>query len=37
MGLGASAIIAAIKYTVGDSAYGYKGLGDIFVFLFLES
>jgi len=34
MGLGASAIIAAIKYTVGDSAYGYKGLGDIFVFLF---
>lgn len=34
VGLGASAIIAAIKYTVGDSAYGYKGLGDIFVFLF---
>jgi len=34
IGLGASAIIAAIKYTVGDSAYGYKGLGDIFVFLF---
>ncbi|MFO7744607.1 MAG: 1,4-dihydroxy-2-naphthoate octaprenyltransferase [Psychroflexus sp.] len=32
--LGASAIIAAIKYTVGDSAYGYKGLGDIFVFIF---
>jgi 1,4-dihydroxy-2-naphthoate octaprenyltransferase len=25
---------AAIKYTVGNSAYGYKGLGDIFVFLF---
>jgi 1,4-dihydroxy-2-naphthoate octaprenyltransferase len=34
VGLGGSAIIAAIKYTVGDSAYGYKGLGDIFVFLF---
>ncbi len=34
VGLGVSAIIAAIKYTVGDSAYGYKGLGDIFVFLF---
>lgn len=25
---------AAIKYTVGNSAYGYKGLGDIFVFVF---
>lgn len=32
--LGISAIIAAIKYTVGASAYGYKGLGDVFVFLF---
>jgi 1,4-dihydroxy-2-naphthoate octaprenyltransferase len=32
--LGIAAIIAAIKYTVGKSAYGYKGLGDIFVFLF---
>jgi 1,4-dihydroxy-2-naphthoate octaprenyltransferase len=32
--LGASAIIAAIKYTVGDSAYGYRGLGDLFVFIF---
>ncbi|MFP2994697.1 1,4-dihydroxy-2-naphthoate polyprenyltransferase [Spongiivirga sp. MCCC 1A20706] len=28
------AIIAAIKYTVGDSAYGYHGLGDLFVFVF---
>jgi len=28
------AIVAAIKYTVGDSAYGYNGLGDVFVFLF---
>lgn len=27
-------IIAAIKYTVGKSAYGYSGLGDVFVFLF---
>ncbi len=27
-------IWAAIKYTVGDSAYGYQGLGDVFVFLF---
>ncbi|WP_405415652.1 1,4-dihydroxy-2-naphthoate octaprenyltransferase [Maribacter sp. Asnod1-A12] len=32
--LGAFAIWAAIKYTVGKSAYGYNGLGDIFVFLF---
>lgn len=32
--LGIGAIAAAIKYTVGKSAYGYKGLGDIFVFLF---
>ena len=27
-------IMASIKYTVGKSAYGYKGLGDIFVFIF---
>lgn len=33
-GLGIASIIAAIKYTVGNSAYGYRGLGDIFVFLF---
>ena len=33
-GLGIAAIIAAMKYTMGDSAYGYKGLGDIFVFVF---
>ena len=32
--LGVLAIIAAIKYTVGTSAYGYKALGDIMVFLF---
>lgn len=32
--LGILAIIAAIKYTAGKSAYGYRGLGDIFVFLF---
>lgn len=25
---------AAIKYTVGNSAYGYRGLGDVFVFIF---
>ena len=27
-------VIAAIKYTVGDSAYGYSGFGDVFVFVF---
>lgn len=32
--LGLAAIAAAIKYTVGASAYGYKGLGDLFVFIF---
>ncbi|MEL1244352.1 1,4-dihydroxy-2-naphthoate octaprenyltransferase [Flavobacterium sp. DGU11] len=32
--LGLAAIAAAIKYTVGGSAYGYRGLGDIFVFIF---
>jgi len=34
VGLGIFSVWAAIKYTVGNSAYGYKGLGDIFVFLF---
>jgi len=33
-GLGLAAIIAAIKYTVGKNPYGYKGFGDIFVFIF---
>ena len=32
--LGIGAIVAAIKYTVGNSAYGYRGRGDIFVFVF---
>lgn len=32
--LGLAAIVAAIKYTVGGSAYGYRGLGDLFVFIF---
>ena len=32
--LGIASITAAIKYTVGNSAYGYSGFGDIFVFLF---
>jgi 1,4-dihydroxy-2-naphthoate octaprenyltransferase len=32
--LGIFSIAAAIKYTVGAKAYGYSGLGDVFVFLF---
>ena len=32
--LGACAIWAAMRYTIGKNPYGYKGLGDIFVFLF---
>lgn len=33
-GLGIASIVAAIKYTVGKSAYGYSGFGDVFVFIF---
>jgi len=32
--LGLASIVAAIKYTMGKNAYGYSGLGDVFVFLF---
>ena len=32
--LGIASIAAAIKYTIGTSAYGYRGFGDVFVFLF---
>jgi 1,4-dihydroxy-2-naphthoate octaprenyltransferase len=32
--LGMASIVAAIKYTVGNNAYGYSGLGDLFVLLF---
>lgn len=32
--LGLLSIWASIKYTVGSNAYGYRGLGDLFVFLF---
>ena len=32
--LGAAAVWAAIRYTLGRNPYGYRGLGDIFVFLF---
>jgi len=32
--IGIGAILAAIKYTVGNKAYGYSGFGDLFVFIF---
>lgn len=32
--IGLLAIVAAIKYTVGEKAYGYSALGDLFVFIF---
>lgn len=34
LSLGLFAIASAIFYTVGKSAYGYLGLGDLFVYLF---
>ena len=32
--LGICAIVAAMRYTLGRRPYGYRGLGDIFVFIF---
>ncbi len=32
--LGIASVVGAIKYTVGNNAYGYRGLGDVFVFIF---
>lgn len=32
--LGALAILAAWKYTGGDNPYGYRGLGELYVFVF---
>lgn len=32
--LGAAAIWAAMHYTLGKNPYGYRGLGDVFVFIF---
>ena len=34
LALGMIAIASAIRYTVGKGAYGYKGYGDVFVFVF---
>ena len=32
--LGILSIVSAIRYTVGNTAYGYRGFGDLFVFVF---
>ena len=32
--LGVTGIVAAMRYTIGRKAYGYQGLGDIYVMLF---
>jgi 1,4-dihydroxy-2-naphthoate polyprenyltransferase len=32
--LGITAIVAALKYTIGKNPYGYVGLGDLLVFIF---
>jgi len=34
LAIGLLAIVAALKYTIGNNAYGYHGLGDLFVLLF---
>ncbi len=34
LGIGLLCILAALFYTMGKHAYGYKGLGDFFAFLF---
>ena len=34
LALGAAAIWAAMRYTLGRNPYGYRGFGDIFVFIF---
>ncbi|HPW96926.1 MAG TPA: 1,4-dihydroxy-2-naphthoate octaprenyltransferase [Flavobacterium sp.] len=34
LALGIVAIASAIRYTVGSTAYGYRGYGDLFVFTF---
>jgi 1,4-dihydroxy-2-naphthoate octaprenyltransferase len=34
LALGLLAILAAFRYTVGRNPYGYRGLGDLFVFIF---
>jgi len=33
-GFGVLAVIAALRYTLGKNPYGYRGFGDIYVFIF---
>lgn len=34
LALGGAAIVAAMRYTLGHNPYGYRGWGDLFVFVF---
>jgi len=34
IGLAGLSVYSAMKYTIGQRAYGYRGLGDVFVFIF---
>ena len=34
LALGGAAVWAAVHYTLGKNPYGYRGLGDVFVFIF---
>jgi 1,4-dihydroxy-2-naphthoate polyprenyltransferase len=34
IGLAIASVLAAITYTIGKKAYGYNGMGDLFVFIF---
>lgn len=34
IGLGGFSVYAALNYTMGETPYGYRALGDVFVFLF---
>jgi len=34
LGLGGFSVYSALNYTMGDSPYGYRALGDVFVFIF---
>lgn len=34
IGLAGLSVYAAMRYTIGNTAYGYRGLGDVFVFIF---
>ena len=34
VGIGVAAIVAAMRYTMGNNPFGYRGLGDLMVFIF---